>query len=83
MSLIHQGKPIVRDGLVFCIDPANDKSITKPIDINVTVAALYDLNHEHYVMWGKDRGDFDTAFTTNGTSDPSIVMFVGDTINLT
>ena len=80
MSLIHQGKPIVRDGLVFCIDPVNDKSLTKPIDINVTVAALYDSTHDHYVMWGKDRGDFDSAPTTNGTNDPSIVMFVGDTI---
>ena len=85
MALIHQSKPIVRDGLVFCIDPANDKSLTKPIDINVIVKADYNSSHDHYSFYsssvnGKDRGTFDTAYDSTGEQDPTLVMFVGDTI---
>ena len=80
MALIHQSKPIVRDGLVFCIDPANEKSLTKPIDVNVIVKADYDSSHSHYSMYGKDRGNFDTAYDFSGEQDPALVMFVGDTI---
>ena len=85
MALRHQGKPIVRDGLVFCIDPLNEKSLTKPIDINIIVRADYNVSHSSYSMHsdsvnGTDRGDFNTAFSSNGVTDPSFVMFVGDTI---
>ena len=85
MALRHQGKPIVRDGLVFCIDPLNDKSLTKPIDINIIVKADYNLSHDHYSLHsssvnGKDRGDFDTKYDFTGEQDPTLVMFVGDTI---
>ena len=85
MALRHQGKPIVRDGLVFCIDPANDKSLTKPIDINIIVRADYNSSHDHYSLHsssvnGKDRGNFDTKYDFSGEQDPTLVMFVGDTI---
>ena len=85
MALRHQGKPIVRNGLVFCIDPANEKCLTKPIDINVIVKADYNTTHNHYSLHsssvnGKDRGTFDTAYDGGGEQDPTLVMFVGDTI---
>ena len=80
MALIHQSKPIVRDGLVFCIDPANEKSLTKPIDVNVIVKADYNSTHNHFSMYGKDRGNFDTAYDASGEQDPALVMFVGATI---
>ena len=85
MALRHQGKPIVRDGLVFCIDPANEKCLIKPIDINVIVKSDYDSSHDHYSLHsssvnGKDRGNFNTEYDFSGEQDPTLVMFVGDTI---
>ena len=89
MSLVHQSKPIVRDGLVFCIDPISKKSLIKPMEINLEVFIGYYVPSAYLVYMYSNTGDRERKFVDGNENpkvshliNPTIVMFVGDTLKL-
>ena len=89
MSLVHQSKPIVRDGLVFCIDPISKKSLIKPMEINLEVFIGYYVSQIYLVFMFSNTGDRERKFVDGDDNprvsyliNPTIVMFVGDTLKL-
>ena len=92
MSLVHQSKPIVRDGLVFCIDPISKKSLIKPMEINLEVYIGYfvpSMLSTYFFFMFSNIGDRERKFVDGNGSpgvsyllNPTIVMFVGDTLKL-